>query len=158
MCPTLCLRCSDLVNGKPYFKAKTSPADINCIRSICPGRHIAVRTLWGTIAAVLSLFDIGPALNEDGTPNIPSGEFTSNLLRQVFTLSYFLFQPSFICTSSIEIQLPYLPGCVTVYFEFGSDFAPREPKPFKCTIKPRSLEAEKLVKALGETVTFELDG
>jgi hypothetical protein len=30
----------------------------------------------------------------------------------------------------------------------------REPKPFKCSIKPRSEEAEKAIKALGETVSF----
>jgi hypothetical protein len=43
--------------------------------SMCPGRHIALRALWGTIAAVLSLYDIGPPVNEDGTPDIPKGEF-----------------------------------------------------------------------------------
>jgi hypothetical protein len=55
---------------------------------MCPGRHIALRTLWDTIAAVLTLYDIGPGLNEDGTPNIPSAEFTGGLLRCVSILQY----------------------------------------------------------------------
>ena len=65
--------------------------DANCICSMCPGRHIALRTLWGTIAAVLSLYDIGPSLNEDGTPHIPSGEFTTGLLRRVSIPPTFFF-------------------------------------------------------------------
>jgi hypothetical protein len=31
--------------------------------------------LWSTIAAVLSLYDIGPPVNDDGTPDVPKGEF-----------------------------------------------------------------------------------
>jgi hypothetical protein len=48
---------------------------------MCPGRHIALRTLWDTLAAVLSLYNIGPALDEDGMLSIPSGEFTAGFVR-----------------------------------------------------------------------------
>jgi hypothetical protein len=48
---------------------------------MCPGRHIALRTLWETIAAVLSLYDIGPTRNEDDTLNIPPFEVSSGLVR-----------------------------------------------------------------------------
>jgi hypothetical protein len=48
---------------------------------MCPGRHMATRILWDTIAAVLSLYDIGPGRNDDGTLNIPSAEFTGVIFR-----------------------------------------------------------------------------
>jgi hypothetical protein len=42
---------------------------------------MALRILWDTIVAVLSLYNIGPGLNDDGTLNIPSAEFTSGIVR-----------------------------------------------------------------------------
>jgi hypothetical protein len=39
--------------------------------------------------------------------------------------------------------------------ELRSDYAFREPKPFECTITPRSVEAEKHIIALGETVSLD---
>jgi hypothetical protein len=85
-----------------------TPTD--CICSTCPGRHIALWTIWGTIAAVLSIYDIGPSLNEDGTLHVPSGEFTTGFLRRVstsFNLFYFISISHllFLCTPSIGIQL-----------------------------------------------------
>jgi hypothetical protein len=41
----------------------------------------------------------------------------------------------------------YLPLTVTL----------REPKPFKCSIKPRSEEAKRVIEALGQAVSFEID-
>jgi len=73
-------------------------------RRICPGRHFALRTVFLVVSCVLSTFDIEPALDENGNPQVPEPEFTSST---------------------------------------GS----RGPKPFKCTIKPRSEEAIRLVKA-----------
>ena len=46
----------------------------------CPGRDIAYATIWNTVAAVLTLFDIGPWSEEDGMPIYPSGEFTNGPL------------------------------------------------------------------------------
>jgi hypothetical protein len=42
-------------------------------------------------------------------------------------------------------------------FELGSDYTIRGPRPFKCTIKPRSVEAEKLIIGLGEGVSLDTD-
>jgi len=71
-------------------------------RRICPGKDFALRTLYIVVACVLSVFDIGPALDDDGIPQMPKPEF----------------------------------GCLLV----------RDPKPFECTIKPRSERAIKLVE------------
>ena len=36
--------------------------------SICPGRHFAKETLFLTFASVLSVYDIQPAVDENGMP------------------------------------------------------------------------------------------
>ncbi|CAK5271974.1 unnamed protein product [Mycena citricolor] len=41
-------------------------------RRICPGRHLAVDTLWITIASILATFDIEKILDESGDPVEPS--------------------------------------------------------------------------------------
>ena len=48
---------------------------------MCPGRHIAVETIWCTIAALLSLYDIGYALDEGGKAILSKAEFTPGFLR-----------------------------------------------------------------------------
>jgi hypothetical protein len=48
---------------------------------MCPGRRMATETIWSTIAALLSLYDIGCALDEGGKVILPKVEFTSGLLR-----------------------------------------------------------------------------
>jgi hypothetical protein len=126
---------------------------------MCPGRHIALGTIWGAIAAVLSLYDIGPSLDEDGTLHVPSGEFTTGFLRRVFTsfnLFYFQF-PSSFRLHAIDWNPVAIDMSSRLHHEFGSDHSLREPKPFKCAIKPRSVEAEKVIRALGETVSFDTD-
>ena len=42
---------------------------------ICPGRYLALRTVYLVVACVLSVFDIGPVLDKDGNPRIPEIEF-----------------------------------------------------------------------------------
>jgi len=55
------------------------------ILRICPGRQFALRTLYLVVACVPAVFDIEPALDEDGNPQIPKAEFTSgSLVRYVF--------------------------------------------------------------------------
>ena len=51
---------------------------------ICPGRYLALRTVYLVIACVLSVFDIGPVLDEDGNPRMPKPEFDSIPLRYVW--------------------------------------------------------------------------
>jgi len=46
---------------------------------VCPGRHLALQSMFITIASVISTFDIGKALDEDGNEITPSGEYTSGL-------------------------------------------------------------------------------
>jgi hypothetical protein len=48
---------------------------------MCPGRHIAVETIWSTAAALLSLYNIGYALDEGGRVILPKAEFTPGFLR-----------------------------------------------------------------------------
>ena len=48
---------------------------------ICPGKHLALRTVYLVVACVLSAFDIGPALDEDGNPQMPNAEFDDVLIR-----------------------------------------------------------------------------
>ena len=51
---------------------------------ICPGKYFALRTVYMVVACVLSVFDIGPVLDEDGIPRIPEIEFDSASIRCVF--------------------------------------------------------------------------
>jgi len=51
---------------------------------ICPGKYFALRTVYMVVACVLSVFDIGPVLDEDGTPRIPEIDFGSASIRCVF--------------------------------------------------------------------------
>ena len=53
-------------------------------RRICPGKPLALRTIYLVVACVLSVFDIGPALDGDGNPQMPKIEFDDSTLRYVF--------------------------------------------------------------------------
>jgi len=76
------------------------------------------------VVCVLSAFDIGPALDEDGNPQAPKVEYDSVAVRYVF-------METLICTvGMLTITRRYIRGI----------------KPFECTIKPRSDDAIKLVK------------
>ncbi|KZP17553.1 cytochrome P450 [Athelia psychrophila] len=48
-------------------------------RRICPGRHMAIGTVWNTLASVLASFNIEKALDADGRQITPSGQYTSAL-------------------------------------------------------------------------------
>ncbi|KAJ7454128.1 cytochrome P450 [Mycena latifolia] len=71
-------------------------------RRSCPGKDMALKTIWIAVASILATFDVGYKLDQDFKPIIPSGEMQSTGI--------------FCC-----------------------------PKPFQCTITPRSKEAESLV-------------
>ncbi|CDO69024.1 hypothetical protein BN946_scf184834.g31 [Trametes cinnabarina] len=77
-------------------------------RRICPGRYMALDSMWITIACVLSLFDIKKAVDKDGNEITPDGEYIRG----------------FLC----------------------------HPKPFACSIKPRSKEHEQLLNELAHHV------
>ncbi|KAF9783497.1 cytochrome P450 [Thelephora terrestris] len=50
-------------------------------RRICPGRHLALRMLYLTIARILATFDIFPA-DKDGRPSVPEARYNKSLLRE----------------------------------------------------------------------------
>jgi len=53
-------------------------------RRLCPGRHLALGSLFLNIASILAVFDIGKAIDENGEPITPSENFTSgNICRPV---------------------------------------------------------------------------
>jgi hypothetical protein len=68
--------------------------------------------------------------------------------RQIFQKGN--FYRLVLCGES-ECQSP-----ITTYL-LAPDFPLREPKPFKCSIKPRSKEAKKVIEALGQTLSFDVD-
>ena len=54
-----------------------------CACRICPGRYFADAGLWLAVSNVLSVFNIGPALDEKGVPEVPHVEFTNGMTRCV---------------------------------------------------------------------------
>ncbi|KAJ7142221.1 cytochrome P450 [Mycena epipterygia] len=49
-------------------------------RRVCPGRHMAMDSVWITIASILSVFDITKAVGDDGQIIEPSYEYSSELI------------------------------------------------------------------------------
>ena len=50
-------------------------------RRKCPGRYLAMDSLWIAMAYLLACFDIEKPLDENGNTIEPSGEYTTGLLR-----------------------------------------------------------------------------
>ena len=50
---------------------------------ICPGKRFAIQTVYLVVACVLSTFNVGPALGEDGSPEVLKAEFDSLFNRYV---------------------------------------------------------------------------
>ncbi|KAI0713249.1 cytochrome P450 [Earliella scabrosa] len=50
-------------------------------RRICPGRFMAIDSMWITIACVLAVFDIKKAIGEDGKEVTPDGEYISGFFH-----------------------------------------------------------------------------
>ncbi|KAJ6461194.1 cytochrome P450 [Mycena vitilis] len=72
-------------------------------QGICPGKHMAVASIWIAIVSMLAVFDITKAVGEDGEMIEPTHEYSAGLAAL--------------------------------------------PLPFKCSIKPRSVEAAMLIRA-----------
>lgn len=58
------------------------PDDVVC--RICPGRHIAISSLYLSIASILSVFRIEKAIDDHGNVIEPSKEYISALILCVF--------------------------------------------------------------------------
>jgi cytochrome P450 len=70
-------------------------------RRICPGKHVALSTLWIAAASILSVYKLSKSKDENGNVIEPRIEYHSSMILHAL--------------------------------------------PFKCSIKPRSAEAERLV-------------
>jgi len=66
---------------------------------VCPGKQFALRTLYLFVACVSAVFDVEPALDEDGNPKIPEAEFTCDA-----TIRY-VFLGTSICTVAMWLTL-----------------------------------------------------
>ncbi|PFH49321.1 hypothetical protein AMATHDRAFT_41649 [Amanita thiersii Skay4041] len=51
-------------------------------RRICPGRHLADRSLWLAIASILACFDILPERDEKGNVKYPTIDYTSGVMSR----------------------------------------------------------------------------
>ncbi len=89
--------------------------------SICPGRHLAKETAFLTMAAVLHVFNVLPAVNENGQELDPTPQMTTGV--QSYVVHRFV-------------------GCST---EVPDN---RYPDPLNYTLKPRSEAAERLIRAV----------
>jgi cytochrome P450 len=49
-------------------------------RRACPGRYMAEQQLFITVATILALFEIGPGLDEKGSPVRAEARFTSGMI------------------------------------------------------------------------------
>jgi hypothetical protein len=101
-------------------------------RRVCPGRWMAHSFVWIVVASVLSTFRIEKAVR-DGRVIEPTGAFTPGILACV--VSFF---------SCLTYFLAVLNKNNFLFFFFASY---RSPEKFECSIKPRSKEAEGLVRA-----------
>ncbi|KAJ7607917.1 cytochrome P450 [Roridomyces roridus] len=91
-----------LLNGKLNPAIPGPDALFGFGRRICPGRHLALSSLWLAVTSILATFNITKAVGEDGEVIAPRGEYAAELVLM--------------------------------------------PLPFKCSITPRSKEAETLIR------------
>lgn len=59
-------------------------------RRICPGRHLAYESIWIAVTSVLAVYDIAPAMDERGTPILPTVDAEVGFASYVVILFYLL--------------------------------------------------------------------
>ncbi|KAJ7142216.1 cytochrome P450 [Mycena epipterygia] len=69
-----------LRDGKPNPDVRDPQAAFGFGRRVCPGRHMAMDSVWITIASILSVFDITKAIGDDGQIIEPSYEYSSEII------------------------------------------------------------------------------
>ncbi|KAJ7118254.1 cytochrome P450 [Mycena epipterygia] len=69
-----------LRDGKPNPDVRDPQAAFGFGRRICPGRHLAMSSVWITIASILAVFDIKKPVGDDGQVIEPSYEYCSDLV------------------------------------------------------------------------------
>jgi len=90
-------------------------------RRICPGRYVAVQSMWAAMACILATLRITNAKDEHGNPIAVVPEFTTGVAM-----------------------------CVSHYHDIHSRLKAhdaRHPKPFPCSIEARSSRAEQLIQS-----------
>ncbi|KAJ7912219.1 cytochrome P450 [Mycena leptocephala] len=71
-----------LLNGKPNPDVRDPQAAFGFGRRICPGRHMAMSSVWITVASTLATFDITKAVGLDGQTIEPTYEYLSELVSR----------------------------------------------------------------------------
>lgn len=54
--------------------------NLNILSSVCPGRDMALSSVWIAVASLIAAFDITKAVNENGDEIEPSYEYTSHMI------------------------------------------------------------------------------
>lgn len=96
-------------------------------RRICPGKDLADPSVFLSVAMTLAVFDISKFKDEQGNVVEPVYEYTPGIIRHDPTVS--------------------LPVICFVLISFVS-VACSHPKPFKCSITPRSAKHADFIRAL----------
>jgi len=102
------------------FKSFLKPFDL---RRVCPGRYLASTTLWVAMASILYTMNLSKATDSAGNVIEPDVKINPDLP----TLQYV--------------------SCRVSFFLFVCSPFPRALLPFDCSIKPRSKEAEDLIRS-----------
>ncbi|KAJ6565505.1 cytochrome P450 [Mycena vulgaris] len=69
-----------LLDGKLNPAVRNPEAAFGFGRRQCPGRHLALSSIWITVASILAAFDISKAVDEDGRVIEPSHEYLSGII------------------------------------------------------------------------------
>ncbi|KAJ7469321.1 cytochrome P450 [Mycena galericulata] len=69
-----------LLDGKLNPAVRDPQAVFGFGRRICPGRHMAMSSIWISIASILATFDITKAVGNNGEILEPSFQYTSELV------------------------------------------------------------------------------
>ncbi|KAJ7301348.1 cytochrome P450 [Mycena albidolilacea] len=69
-----------LLDGKLNPAVRNPEAAFGFGRRQCPGRHLALSSIWITVASILATFDISKAVDEDGRVIEPSHEYLSGII------------------------------------------------------------------------------
>ncbi|KAJ7229361.1 cytochrome P450, partial [Mycena rebaudengoi] len=68
-----------LLDSEPNIDVQAPDFAFGYGRRVCPGRHIAMSSMWITIASILSTFDITKAVGDDGNMIEPTYEFDTGI-------------------------------------------------------------------------------
>ncbi|KAJ7880112.1 cytochrome P450 [Mycena leptocephala] len=68
------------LDGKIYPRVRDPQSAFGFGRRICPGRHMAIESIWIAVVSVLAMFDITKEIGEDGRPIEPSYRYEGGAL------------------------------------------------------------------------------